>query len=122
MIVSEKAARVAAETLALPWEDLHLDSDPVGRVALAFRMAARNTHPDMGGNAEAFAAVDRAKHVLLAWLEKPRTATPEHKKRACDYCKGSGRVHQPSGRPGSNGLMRTCPKCHGSGDADYDAR
>lgn len=86
----------------------------------AYRQAARVTHPDKGGTAEAFAAVDRAKHVLLAWLARPQPTQTDHKKKPCDYCGGLGHVYTQGTRPGSQGLRRTCPKCRGSGDADID--
>jgi DnaJ-class molecular chaperone len=90
----------------------------------AHRIAVRLTHPDRtrtDSTAE-FVAVDRAKCLLEAWLAKPKVTTDQHKKKPCDYCDGKGHVFTSSSRPGSHGLRRTCPKCHGSGDADFDAR
>lgn len=99
-----------------------LDSITEESVGFQYRYASKFTHPDRGGTAEAFARVDRAKHVLLAWLAKPKPATVEHRKRPCEACTGSGHVYASSGRPGSKGLRRQCVKCRGSGDLDLDTR
>lgn len=117
MIVNEKQAREAADLLAFPSLGAVVDADHVKE---HYRTAAKGCHPDAGGSAEAFAAVDRAKHILLAWLEKPQPAPTVHKKKACDYCGGLGHVYTSGRNIGSQGLRRTCPKCRGSGDADID--
>ena len=118
MIVSQKQAEEARKILDMPSAEGLLYSEEY--VKECYREAAKRAHPDKGGTAEAFAAVDRAKHVLLAWLARPQPAAADHKKRACDYCHGEGFLYMPSRQPGSVGLRRTCPKCRGSGDADID--
>lgn len=117
MMVNEKDARAAAEELGLSWGSSIID---IGGVTAAYRARAAQTHPDRGGDAAEFVKVDRAKHVLLAWLAKPKVASVTQRKRPCDYCNGAGHVYQQGSRPGSQGLRRTCPKCSGSGDADID--
>lgn len=120
MHVNEKMAREAADLLAFP----SLDTVDLEGVKEHYRTAAKGAHPDAGGSAEAFAQVDRAKHILLAWLEKVANAPPPaqlHGKRPCEACDGMGHITLQSGRPGRLGLRRQCQRCHGSGDADYDA-
>ena len=128
MIVSEKMASSARLTLMSVLSDEELEQHDstilcmtVEKVAALYHAAAKRAHPDAGGTSEKFAAVDRAKHVLLAWLARPAKATPTHRKQPCDYCGGAGYVHTSTGRPGAAGLRRQCRRCHGSGDADYDA-
>lgn len=127
MIVSEKQARAAWDLLC-PYSVIENGDlmqvvnaeHPEDVVRDAYRQAAKAAHPDKGGTAEAFAAVDRAKHVLLAWLGRPQPVSQDHKKKPCDYCGGNGHVYTAGRAPGSAGLRRTCPKCRGSGDADID--
>lgn len=118
MIVTEQMAREAAGDLGLTLHDT-LDETTV---SMAYRALAKTVHPDVGGSAEAFAAVDRAKHVLMEWLKRKATTTiaRAHGKRPCTHCEGRGYIVLTSGRPGSMGLRRQCQRCHGSGDADYD--
>lgn len=128
MIVTEKKACEAWDVLRLFCPVQYINDGWLGSglptekevVIGMYRGAAMATHPDKGGLSEDFARVDHAKHVLLAWLGKPRPAAPEHKKKPCDYCHGEGFLYMPSRQPGSVGLRRTCPKCRGSGDADID--
>jgi DnaJ-class molecular chaperone len=116
MFVSEKMAREAADLLAFP----NLEAVDVDGVKDHYRVAARGCHPDAGGSAEVFVQVDRAKHVLLAWLARAPQAAPAHVMRSCARCDGRGYMVLSSGLPGRPGLRRQCPECHGSGDADYD--
>lgn len=128
MIVSEKQAREAWDVLRhfCPvqyiqdgWLGVGLPTEKVVVTGM-YRGAAMATHPDKGGDPENFARVDRAKHVLIAWLERPQPVSQDHKKKPCDYCGGNGHVYTAGRAPGSQGLRRTCPKCRGSGDADID--
>lgn len=122
MIVSQKQYDEAIALLLPYWPDEVATAHPLDadRVNTMYRQAVKVVHPDKGGTAEQFAAVDRAKHVLLAWLERPQPASQDHKKKPCDYCGGLGHVYTAGRAPGSMGLRRTCPKCRGSGDADID--
>lgn len=103
------------------------DSDPMcnidgltaSNVKSAYHAASKYTHPDMGGSAEAFARVDRAKHIMLEWLVKPATAAqPAHKARKCGNCAGKGYVHSMIGF--KQGPRKQCHPCRGTGDADYE--
>ena len=120
MLVTEKMAREAVEVLGLKWPSPGDEPWTAETVNAAYRAKARETHPDAGGTAEDFANVDRAKHILLEWLKKPREEAPVHKQRKCDSCEGRGYIVISSGRIGSAGLRRQCRKCHGTGDADLD--
>lgn len=89
-------------------------------VTAAYKARAKEVHPDMpGGSAEAFARVDWAKHVLLAWLKQ---AAPAERSvfgvRRCEVCNGTGKA---TVQRGFNQMKIICGACKGSGDADYDA-
>lgn len=85
----------------------------------AYRFRAGLTHPDReGGSIEAFAVVDRAKHVLEAWLAKRSTearlglvAPP------CVRCGGTGRIKV---HKGFKFYLVKCVTCNGTGDGGYD--
>lgn len=113
MIVSRKMAEAAAAELGLALHET-LDDQTV---ALAYRAMARVVHPDVGGSAEAFAAVDRAKHVLLGWLERSTGPAPAAAGGKCATCAGKGHVTVQRGFK-SHWIM--CGACKGSGDAGYD--
>lgn len=92
-------------------------------IASAYRTAARYTHPDttQHDSAAEFAAVDRAKHVLLAWLERqsPDEATKEHGGvTACPRCKGERTITL---QRGFRQMKVQCPTCKGNGEI-YDER
>lgn len=136
MIVSEKMAHAAWEMLAayINPEDLTdamrergfkivrtlavgLDRDDVTD---AYKIAVKATHPDRGGSVEAFAAVDRAKHVLLAWLDRAgasEAAVPAHGGGPCPKCHGDGYLRL---RKSFRELRTMCPTCRGSGEADVE--
>lgn len=125
MIVTEKEARSAWDhilTMALADKDEEPFPPTVEKVNGLYRFLARTTHPDAGGSAEDFAKLDRAKHVVQAWLVK-QAAAPATAVAAtpCKVCGGAGYVVQHTGLPGRKGLRRQCITCHGSGDATYDA-
>lgn len=114
MLVNRKMAEQAAADLGLA---LH-DGMNEETVKYAYKIMAKLTHPDTGGTVIAFAAVDRAKHVLLAWLAKPKPAVEEQLKQPCPTCGGTGYVMQPRGfKPG---LRVQCRQCRGSGDMGLD--
>lgn len=130
MIVTEAMAREAwdllrsyARVVSEEWDEPHMvnfNAVDERTATRAFRAASRNTHPDMGGTAEKFASVDRAKCIMLEWQKKKPAPKVPHQKRKCPDCEGKGHVIQSSGRPGRKGLRRQCPRCHGSGDLDLD--
>lgn len=125
--ISERSAREAWDNLRAAYtgeEDIDISWPPSpATFKIVHRRCAMATHPDRGGNAAQFAQVDRAKCIVERWLAQPApVAAPIHKKQPCDYCGGSGHVTRPSRLPGGKGLRQTCPKCSGSGDADFDTR
>lgn len=121
MIVSEKQARAALATMLehLSTEELiELGVAPGMQVTEAvanamYRRAAKRTHPDAGGSMEAFAAVDRAKHVLVLFAQ--RTATVPHPATAkpCHRCEGRGFIAR---QKGFKSMRVTCAACRGSGE------
>lgn len=90
-----------------------------GQVSNIYKVAARATHPDAGGTAEAFARVDWAKHVLLKWIAQDNSARPpEHKTRKCGNCNGAGYIQTMIGF--KMGPRKQCQPCRGTGDADFE--
>lgn len=119
MIVTEKMAKEAWDLLRVS-SGLREDAEfpyVAASVQVAYRYAAKNAHPDAGGTAEQFAAVDRAKHVLLAWLEKKARPVTPGAGTKCQRCAGKGHVElQKAWR-----TMRVqCPTCRGTGDLDSE--
>jgi DnaJ-class molecular chaperone len=124
MIVTEKMAQEAWDVLrphtSLGQEDIRTaigKPDAPEIIQHAYRQAVKVVHPDKGGTAEQFAAVDRAKHVLLAWLEKKAKPTTPGAGTKCQRCAGKGHVElQKAWR-----TMRVqCPTCRGTGDLDSE--
>lgn len=115
MIISQKAMTAALAELDME----SLTTWGVGEVKAHYRAAARTAHPDGGGTPEKFAAVDRAKHVLLHWLAQQARAggAPKLEAERCDHCLGNGYVV----RKGQQGFKVTslrvqCRKCRGTGE------
>lgn len=110
-------ARVADEV----YDDPHmavLDGRTADQVNAAYRIAARYTHPDKGGDAETFARVDYAKCLLIKWLERqeePRTA--DFADGLCKQCDGLG-FHKVT--HGFKTTRRACQACRGTGDMNYE--
>jgi DnaJ-class molecular chaperone len=113
MIISRAKAEEAAGIL-----HVMLDGLTPELLKGAYRDEAKETHPDAGGSAEAFARVDWAKCALEAWLEKAEQTAPVHKQENCTLCDGKGYVIQRKGLSG--GLRRQCGRCRGTGDANLD--
>jgi hypothetical protein len=120
-MVSLKTAEKAWDDLrfALRGEvpDVSMAFPPTAEVVnLVYRTAAKTAHPHLGGSAEEFARIDRAKHALIHWLERsqPR-AIPDFPR--CTVCEGSGRRQL---RRGFATLSAFCGACGGTGDAGYD--
>lgn len=125
MIISKKQAdeawvvlRTYARIIDERWDADEL-VDVQGRtktdVTDAYRAACRTVHPDMGGDVERFAAVDRAKHVLMAWLERAGTvsdAPPAHG-QPCARCNGLGHVLS---QRAFRAMRVQCPTCRGAGE------
>lgn len=114
MIVSQKQATEAAALLGL---DINATLDKHA-VTVAYRAKAMETHPDKGGTLEAFAAVDRAKHIMELWVSRVAEKVAGLG-RPCEACDGTGYIRQNRGFNTAT-LRRQCTRCRGSGDADYD--
>lgn len=115
MIISKQAAEAAALVLGLDLGD-HLDETAI---TVAYRAKARETHPDAGGSAEAFARVDRAKHVMIHWIKRVKEETVQAAiDGLCENCGGSGFIKQHRGFAAP--LRRQCPRCRGTGDINYE--
>jgi len=69
-------------------------------VKLAYRNKARQLHPDLGGDVEAFHAL------RVAYNE----AVLEISNRACPQCDGSGKVYHTAG---FHTITMPCPTCKG---------
>lgn len=109
MIITRKMAEEAAHVL-------RISLDIVDRTSLkiAYRACARATHPDHGGTAAAFAAVDHSKQVLEEWLAA-KHAKPINVPHGdpCPHCKAVGSVFvQRAFRQ----LRVQCPACRGTGE------
>lgn len=112
MIVSHKMAVEAATTLG--GLDLETLSEPV--LTKVFRDLAKSLHPDKGGDARQFIEADRAKCVLLGWLERRANGEPPSaaiSSVACPMCHGSGRRTL---RRGFHAMTMMCGTCRGHGE------
>jgi len=127
VIVSQKKAEEARLLLMRDLSDEELEANDStvlcmseDKVNALFRAAAKYAHPDAGGSPEAFAAVDRAKHILLHWLKRKGTGIrPAHGGVSkCPRCDGLGRVILYKG---VSQLRVQCPTCQGNGEI-YDER
>lgn len=119
MIVSRRMAEAASKELLI--HALFLSGLELHHVEEAYRSRARETHPDQpGGSAEAFVAVDKARHILKEWLDKGDCDVPRSvfELRRCESCNGTGTRRL---QRGFGSMLTQCTRCHGSGDADYDA-
>jgi DnaJ-class molecular chaperone len=90
-----------AEAVAL----LGLQPREVGsreRIQYAFRQAARQHHPDRGGDPVEFNRFRLARDFLLQVLDEA----------GCSNCGGTGKVTL---QRGFSRLDVVCPRCHGSG-------
>jgi len=114
VIISRKQAEAAAVTLGIGLAGL-TESD----VQAAYRGRARETHPDVTGDAAAFVEVDRSKHVLINWLQRQPDAAPHPLVGGCSGCDGTGFVRMRGASFGSS-LRRQCGKCKGTGDTNYE--
>lgn len=111
MIITEKAAREAAALLEVPLEGL-----TEAAVTTQYRAKAKAAHPDGGGTTELFAAVDRAKHVLIRWLARapaPASDVPHGSVTVCPRCGGQGYYMR---QHGFKAMRMQCPSCRGSGE------
>lgn len=125
MIVSRKMAE-AAWRVMLSWMPDGLTENPPmptteEEVKVSYRTASKRAHPDGGGDPAAFAAVDRAKHVLLHWLERSKRDEPQTAGAGteCTRCAGTGHVES---RRAWRSMRVQCPLCRGTGclDAEHE--
>lgn len=122
MIVTEKQAEEALIVLGTyagyaPGNGLaQLDSESLKALA---RDAAKRAHPDAGGTSEDFVAVDRAKHILLRWLERQAQTKPKEAAHGeqCQQCGGTGSVQS---RRGFKAMRVQCHPCRGTGYAGVE--
>ncbi|MBN9167853.1 MAG: DnaJ domain-containing protein, partial [Myxococcales bacterium] len=78
----EEAARPAEASLSV-WDVLGVGRDVTEQeLKAAYRRRALETHPDHGGNEEAFRRVVRAYAEAQRRLRRPRAGRPAKKKRA----------------------------------------
>lgn len=114
MIISKAMVEQAQTVLGLEGLPLTLDS-----VKVAYRTLAKKHHPDVGGDPQQFAAVDRAKCLLEEWLVKNpiQHVAEQMLKEDCPNCKGKGRIVI---RKHFGQMTITCGRCKGSGDANWD--
>lgn len=118
MIVSRKMAEEAAAVFGFDIASGLLDAQAVHA---AYRTEAKRAHPDAGGTPEAFAAVDRAKHILLAWLDKQErldTIKSHGGVTVCPRCSGDRRIVL---QRGFRQMQVQCPTCQGNGEL-YDEK
>lgn len=87
----------------------------------AYKVGAMVKHPDKGGSPEEFVALDRAKHVLIAYLAKQGQSEgpkPHGGVTQCPRCHGAGRIAL---QRGFKQMQTQCPTCRGNGEL-YDDR
>ncbi len=116
MIVNRNAAQQALTALCLSETP---DTVEVDAVTSAYRSMAKGAHPDHGGTLEAFANIDRSKHILLEWIKR-RSPAPQVTgcgAAKCPRCNGKG---FESVQRGFTALRVQCPMCKGNGDLNYD--
>lgn len=113
MIVSRKMAEEALITLNMAG----LEGLGPEQVNASYRTAAKAAHPDAGGTSEAFAAVDRARHVLLKWLERSEAPQTPGMGTVCARCQGKGFI---TSQRAWRALRVQCPTCRGTGDIDSE--
>lgn len=117
MIVTQKMAQEAWSVLAMG--DCHGPAFPdlqEADVTSYYRAAVKTAHPDTAeGSIEAFAKVDRAKHVLLHWLRRPSSDAAQERAQLdrCPRCGGTGRLTL---HKGFSKMSMVCPNCRGSGE------
>lgn len=119
-MVSRKMAEEAARVFGFDISAGLLDEQAV---LAAYRAEVKRVHPDAGGSVEAFAAVDRAKHVLLRWLARSVAEEPTTQHgviTACPRCEGRGFLELTGRRFGAS-IRRQCPACQGNGEL-YDEK
>lgn len=114
MILSREQVEQAQIIMGLHGQPICRDT-----VTAAYRLLAKKVHPDAGGDAAQFAALDRAKHLLLAYIEKAGSEAPSgsYKHEECPACKGKGYVAL---RRHFGTLSIVCNRCRGSGDARWE--
>jgi DnaJ-class molecular chaperone len=122
VIVSRKMAEEAASDLCFVSMELFdgavshpLDVMTKEAVQQAYKNLVKLHHPDKGGSAEAFVRIDRAKCVLLGWLERRASEEPSAavSSVACPMCHGSGRRTL---RRGFHSMTMMCGTCRGHGE------
>lgn len=121
MIISRAKAQEALKVLTDHSVEVQVTLDQLNDnfLKVMHRMAVKRTHPDVGGDPQAFARVDWARCALEKWLEAGSPPAQECKQEPCGNCEGKGFVIT-AGRSLGGGLRRHCQKCRGTGDANLD--
>ena len=115
MIISKAQVEAAQLVMGLDGQELC-----AANISEAYRNLARKHHPDVGGDASQFVALDRAKCLLLHWISQaPATRPVSYRKPDCPNCKGLGRILIRRHFGGVLPIM--CGRCKGSGDAQWEA-
>lgn len=120
MIINAAKAQEAAGILGVELDTLGIDE-----LTKAYRIKAREHHPDSADNydAEQWARVSWAKEVLVRWVEQrfadaamKATGGKPPSKGNCRSCGGTGRValSKPKGF-GAKPTTMMCVMCNGSG-------
>lgn len=119
MIVTENQARAACEIIFADMASDFFEVYTAADVNAAYRVKARDAHPDAGGSAEQFVQLDRAKHILLGWLKRRKVTTAKATAHAakCKRCDGTGIT---SSHKGFRTMRMQCGACRGTGEQDYE--
>jgi DnaJ-class molecular chaperone len=112
MMISRQMAEQAVRDLDI---EPRLDLITEDVVQTAYRDSVKRYHPDKGGCMDDFVRVDRAKCLLLAWLQRPQAAPPDESisSEKCIACKGTGRRTL---QRGFRSMTMVCGSCRGAGE------
>lgn len=119
MIVTENQARAACDIMFADMASDFFEVYTAADVNAAYRVKARDAHPDAGGSAEQFVQLDRAKHILLGWLKRRKVTTAKATAHAtkCKRCDGTGITNS---HKGFRTMRMQCGTCRGTGEQDYE--
>lgn len=106
-----------AEQAAVTLGGLDLATLSEAVVTKVFRDLAKTLHPDCGGDAKKFVEADRAKCILIRWLQRPQVAPPSLDdlipSERCPMCGGTGRRTL---QRGFHTMTMVCGTCRGLGE------
>jgi hypothetical protein len=110
MIVTRQTAESAAAVLGLDLDDAGFCEPLVQR---SYRERAKLLHPDRGGDPRDFVELDRAKCILVEWVNRPVLSTPTFNVNECLQCSGTGRRKV---QRGFRQFTIVCSACRGMGE------